>query len=131
LMRAAANNQSACVKKLLASGASHSLVPDSGFTALRMAASRGHCGPARLLLEAGAPIDEADHRGRTALALAVGMSHLHMVELLLAAGANTRAQSAMQPRSESAVDMQITDMVAEAERQSRARTAQSTMQNDL
>jgi ankyrin repeat protein len=69
-----------------------------GFTALHIAATRGHEDAARLILSSNAAqqadiVDLADATGYTALHHAAENGHAGMAELLMEAGANPRVQS--------------------------------------
>ena len=75
LMRAAANNHAEAVRELLEGGAkADAKSNNSGFTPIRMAASRGHAEALEYLVDASTPevLDQQDTQGFTALMYAAG-----------------------------------------------------------
>ncbi|MFN7611489.1 MAG: ankyrin repeat domain-containing protein, partial [bacterium] len=65
---------------------------DDGFTALILAAIRGHTATAQALLSAGADSEARDNFGRTALMRAARCGHTATLQALLAAGADSEAR---------------------------------------
>lgn len=79
------------VQKLLDKGADVSLVDDSSYTALHIAAIAGHTGVVKLLLDAGAnPSEVVGTSGLTALDFAISGNYVDAVRLLLDAGCEIR-----------------------------------------
>jgi uncharacterized protein len=85
--RAAAENDAAELRQLLANGHSPDEADDRGRTGLQIAAINGNLQIAELLLKAGAHTAPKDMLGNTALHYAADRNHLAIVELLLEAGA--------------------------------------------
>ena len=100
---AAQYNRIGTVEKLLAAGASHHirLSFDGGprYTALDMAAQRGHVDVVRALVNGGSAVTASNARGFTALHLAanvdewLGRDNGDVIRLLLDAGADTEAKT--------------------------------------
>ena len=94
LVTAAAEQDGAAVRALVAAGAGVNAARADGATALLYAAHWDDLESAALLLRAGARVDAADDHGVTPLARACENVSLRMVELLLAAGADPNAAQA-------------------------------------
>ena len=94
LVTAAAEQDGAAVRALVAAGAAVNAARADGATALLYAAHWDDLESAALLLRAGARVDAADDHGVTPLARACENVSLRMVELLLAAGADPNAAQA-------------------------------------
>ena len=94
LVTAAAEQDGAAVRALVAAGAGVNAARADGATALLYAAHWDDLESADLLLRAGARVDAADDHGVTPLARACENVSLRMVELLLAAGADPNAAQA-------------------------------------
>jgi len=89
LMRAAEFGRIETVKVLLARGAKINASDESGFTALRVAASPGgHAETVALLLQAGAKPNITDKEGRTAILWASAYGNAETVQTLIAHGAD-------------------------------------------
>jgi len=84
LVIAAQYGHTRVVKLLLENGADHTLVDDSGCTAVQRAAQQGHVDCVRLLIDAGSDVKTADSLcGNTPLIVAVVGKHLECARLLL------------------------------------------------
>ena len=88
LMYAAEDNQTQCVKLLLAHGPALEIKDTKGRTALSLAAIKGNKIPAKLLLKAGALVNTQDTKGNTPLALAAEHKQDVLVRFLLDNGAD-------------------------------------------
>ena len=94
LVTAAAEQDGAAVRALVAAGAAVNAARADGATALLYAAHWDDLESAALLLRAGARVDAADDHGVSPLARACENVSFRMVELLLAAGADPNAAQA-------------------------------------
>ena len=88
LIKAAALEDLAGVRRAIEAGARPEGADDFGGTALHYAASKGNLEIAQLLLEKGAGLDVQDYRGQTALMVAARRAKLAMARFLLEKGAN-------------------------------------------
>jgi ankyrin repeat protein len=86
LLKAAAEGDFAAAQVALRSGASKDATTDFGFTALHVAATKGHLPVVRLLIDAGADVDRRERHGVSPLLQAVGWPGV--MEALLDAGAD-------------------------------------------
>jgi ankyrin repeat protein len=73
---------------LLQGGAKVDAALQNGFTALMIAAGKGHAEVAQVLLQGGAKVDAVDKDGGTALMYAAQNGHKEVVKILKQAGAN-------------------------------------------
>ncbi len=84
------------LRRLLAEGADVDARWKEGFTALHIAAMRGHADITRVLLDAHASVDvtatSSDFRGMTPVSLAISFQHADVLRLLLEAGADPNHQ---------------------------------------
>ncbi len=94
LLLAAANNNLAVAKLLLAHGADARVKSPGNYSALHLAADKGNPELVRLLLDHGAEVNGQDGEGRTPLILAAAAERLHpeVVRLLLDKGADLRVK---------------------------------------
>lgn len=86
LLKAAANGDATAAQVALSSGASKDATTAFGFTALHVAATKGHLAVVRLLIDAGADVDRRDHHGISPLHQAFDWPEV--MEALLDAGAD-------------------------------------------
>ncbi|MGD8330923.1 MAG: ankyrin repeat domain-containing protein [Acidobacteriota bacterium] len=117
LMHALYADRFAAAAALLEWGAHPGASDDSGYTALMMAAGRGHAGVVRELLRRGADPDEELFLGLTALDYAIGYGHADVVRLLLDAAPQLRqrhnpARRAMLVLADNAGDEEILALLA-------------------
>lgn len=90
LLFAAASNNTDCIEKQLALGASPNCADLHGRSALHIAASKGYTNVVKLLLERGANPNQNDKLCNTPLHLAACTHNLSIISLLLKAGADVR-----------------------------------------
>ena len=90
----AQNGETSKVKALLSDGLSpNTRDPQTGLTALIVAAMGGHLNTVSALLAAGADVNAQDNSGTTALMAAAIRDRVELTLALLAGGANVRIQS--------------------------------------
>jgi len=117
LMHALYADRFAAAGALLEWGADPGASDDSGYTALMMAAGRGHAGVVRELLTRGADPDKELFLGLTALDYAIGYGHAEVVRLLLDVAPQLRqrrnaARRAMLALADNAGDEEILALLA-------------------
>jgi serine/threonine-protein phosphatase 6 regulatory ankyrin repeat subunit B len=88
LIKAASMGALSRVKQLISGGVAPDTQGSKGWTALRIAAVKGHARVAAELLRAGANVSGANVNGQTALHMAAAYGHAELVRLLLAGGAD-------------------------------------------
>ena len=79
------------VEALLAKGASVEEIDENGYTALHLAAKKGHTAVARVLVDAGADLKMTTYAGLTAVFLATKYEHDELAEVLQGLMANVAA----------------------------------------
>ena len=90
---AALNGRTACLKALLAAGASLRSTDVYGFTALHLASAHGYAKCVRALLAAGAHVNRANVAGRTPFTSALCYGRCRVLKILLRAGADVRTET--------------------------------------
>ncbi len=97
LLKAAKEGNVAEIEKLIEKGADvNAVIPDGdfkGWTALMLAAGRGHSDVYLKLIEKGADVNVNDREGRTALMGAVKKGNLGICELLIKNGVDVNAKN--------------------------------------
>ncbi len=94
LLEAVNENKSEKAKQLLARGANANATNSDGWSALMVAASKGHSGIVSLLLEKGARVNEKNPKGQTPVMFASHWGHAGVVKLLIDGGADVNAPMA-------------------------------------